>query len=142
MVELRLACASTLEEANAVLRRFLCDYNQRFSVEPQQQQDVWRTAPPIRQLDRILCIKEIRQVANDHVVGLNGLRLQIPMQQKKFYSLAKARVEVLVLHDPSVEIYYQQHLVARYSQQIIAQLLQDVKAARHRSRHRFTSLTL
>lgn len=141
VVELRLACASTLEEANAVLRRFLCDYNQRFSVQPQQQQDVWRTAPPIRQLDRILCIKETRQVANDHIVGLDGLRLQIPMQQKKFYSLAKARVEVLVLRDSSVEIYYQQHLVARYSPQIIAQLLQDVKAAKHRSRHRFTSLT-
>lgn len=59
VVELRLAGACRLEEANRVLARFLPDYNRRFSVSAREQVAVWRRSALARQLDRILCLKRV-----------------------------------------------------------------------------------
>lgn len=46
VVELRLAGARSLEEANRVLEGFLPGYNRRFRVAPREQTAVWRKSPP------------------------------------------------------------------------------------------------
>lgn len=131
VVELRLAGVQTLEEANRVLKVFLRDYNSCFSVAAREAQMIWRTAPAAHRLDRILCLKETRQVSNDHTLSFDGLVLQIPAP-KKFFSLAKKQVEVLVLRDGSVEICYAGQTMARYSQRRVEQLVEKYKRAKTR----------
>lgn len=90
--ELRLAAATDLESANAVLRRFLPDFNRRFGRAPAHSEKAWRPAP--RDLDRICCFLHERIVSNDNVVQWDGRRFQIPPQPRRF-SFAGARVQLL-----------------------------------------------
>src|SRR2546423_3663945 len=80
--ELRLAGAVDLPTANAVLRRFLPDYNRRFGRAAQETEKVWRTAP--KDLRRICCLIHERIVSNDNVVQWEGRRFQIPRQSQRF----------------------------------------------------------
>lgn len=116
VVELRLAGASTLTEANRLLNRYLPSHNRRFAVAPREQAAVWRQAPDARQLDRILCLKEPRVVGRDHVVSFEGLALQVP-RSRKFFSLAGRRVDVLQLRDHSIEVQHGGQAVARFSRE-------------------------
>ncbi len=131
VVELRLAGARTLAEANRVLDGFLPGYNRRFSVAPREQTAVWRKPPPARQLDRILCLKEWRVVGRDHVVSFDGLALQIG-SGRKFFSLARQRVEVLQLRDGSVEVHHDRQAVARFTAPAIARLIWKSATAKNR----------
>src|SRR6201989_873957 len=116
VVELRLAGVSTLEQANALLGRYLPDHNRRFVVAPREQVTVWRQAPDARRLDRVLCLKEQRVVGRDHVVSFEGLALQVP-RSRKFFSLADRRVDVLQLRDKSIEVHHGGQLVGRFSRE-------------------------
>jgi transposase len=116
VVELRLAGASTLTEANRLLDRYLPAHNRRFAVAPRAQAAVWRQAPDARHLDRILCLKEQRVVGRDHVVSFEGLALQVP-RSRKFFSLAGQRVDVLQLRDKSIEVHHDGQAVARFSRE-------------------------
>jgi transposase len=122
VVELRLAGAHTLREANRVLAGFLPGYNRRFTVPPREQAAVWRKSPPAHQLDRILCLKEQRVVGRDHVVSFDGLALQLA-SERKYYSLARQRVEVLQLRDGSVEVHHERRMVTRFTAPVIARLI-------------------
>ena len=51
--ELRLAHACDLDSANAVLTRFIADYNRRFARRSRETATAWHPAPP--DLDRICC---------------------------------------------------------------------------------------
>jgi Transposase and inactivated derivatives len=124
VVELRLAHASTIQHANAVLKNVLKDSNQRFTVPPKQQTSVFRKPPATTLLNQILCIKETRTVAKDHTVSFEGITLQIP-PSKKFRSLAGQKVEVLQLQNGSVEIVCRRMLVARFSEAVISHMLQS-----------------
>ena len=131
VVELRLSGARTLEEANRVLDGFLPGYNRRFRVAPREQVAVWRKSPPAHQLDRILCLKEWRVVGRDHTVSFDGMVLQLT-SEKKFFSLARQRVEVLQLRDGSVEVHHEQQMVTRFTAPVIARLIRRSAAARKR----------
>jgi transposase len=124
VVELRLAGACTLADANQVLKGFLPGYNRRFTVPPREQAAVWRKSPPAHQLDRILCLKEQRVVGRDHVVSFDGLRLQLT-SGRKYYSLARQRVEVLQLRDGSVEVHHERRMVTRFTAPAIARLIRN-----------------
>jgi transposase len=121
VVELRLARVSTLAEANRLLDRYLPEHNRRFGVPPREQAAVWRSAPPARRLDRILCLKESRVVGRDHVVSFEGLVLQVP-RSRKFFSLAGRRVDVLQLRDQSIEVHHGGEPVARFSREQVKAL--------------------
>lgn len=125
-VELRLAGAKTKEEANSVLKRFLKDYNARFSVIPRKKESVFRKAPSLSKLRRILCIKDTRVVAKDHTVSFEGLILQIP-PSKRFRSIAQKKVEVLQLKDGSIEIVYKQMTVATFSPKAVTRMIEQKK---------------
>jgi transposase len=129
VVELRLAGARTLAEANRVLAGFLPGYNRRFRVAPREKAAVWRKSPPAHQLDRLLCLKEWRVVGRDHVVSFDGLALQLT-SGKKYFSLARQRVEVLQLRDGSVEVHHEQRMVTRFTAPAIARLVRKSATAK------------
>jgi hypothetical protein len=101
--ELRLAQASDLHSANAVLARFVTDYNRRFVRRSRDTATAWRSAPA--DLDRICCFVHSRVVSNDNVVQWDGRRLQIPPQGRRF-SFAGAKVNLHQALDGRIALYY------------------------------------
>lgn len=126
VVELRLKKIKTREEANVFLKEFLKDYNRRFTVAPRKSEPVFREAPSSRHLDRILCLKETRTVAKDHTVSFEGLVLQI-LPGKKYWSIARQKVQVLQLRDGSVEIVHKGQPVTRFSPEAITRLVKKAQ---------------
>jgi len=121
VVELRLRKVSTQFQANAVLGELLDAHNQRFMVAAKEACSTFRTPLPQAALDRILCLKQTRVVAKDHTVSFEGLILQIPACNR-FRSLVKRTVEVLQLRDGSIEIRFQNYIVATFSPQTVTRL--------------------
>lgn len=122
VVALRLANACTLNQANAVLEGFLVDYNARVRVIPTQSKTMFRPPPPSAKLYRICCLKDRRTVSNDHTISFEGLVLQIP-SSKTFHSIAQRKVDVLQLHDGSIEIVYRHRCVACFSPSAVGRMV-------------------
>jgi transposase len=101
--ELRLAQAADIDSANAVLRKFIADYNRRFARRPRDTETAWRPAPP--NLERICCFLHERIVSNDNVVQWEGRRLQIPPQNRRF-SFAGAKIQLYQSLDGRISLYY------------------------------------
>src|SRR5258708_7959555 len=76
--ELRLAQASTLEQANAVLARFCGDYNQRFARPAAEAASDFRRLPRRFDLVRCLSLHYQRVVAADHTVTLGAHSIALP----------------------------------------------------------------
>ena len=76
--ELRLAHASTLEQANAVLARFCADYNQRFARPAADAASDFRSLPRRFDLARCLSLHYRRVVAADHTVTLGARSIALP----------------------------------------------------------------
>ena len=77
LVELRLAGASTIEDANQVLASWLTRHNARFAVPPADPAPAWRALPVDRPPEAIFCARHIRAVARDGTFTLAGLSLMI-----------------------------------------------------------------
>jgi transposase len=76
--ELRLAHATTLPQANAVLARFCADYNQRFARPPADAASDFRRLPRRFDLARCLSLHYQRVVAADHTVTLGAQSISLP----------------------------------------------------------------
>ena len=76
--ELRLARATTLPEANAVLARFCADYNQRFARPAAESARDFRSLPRRFDLARCLSLHYRRVVAADHTVTLGANSIALP----------------------------------------------------------------
>jgi transposase len=124
IVEMRLQGIKTKDDANAFLKEYLKDFNQRFTVPARKKERVFRKRLPLRQLDRILCLKETRVVQKNHTVSFEGLVLQIP-PSSKWASIARQRVDVLQLKDGSIEIVYKNMVVAKFSSPAILRLVKQ-----------------
>jgi hypothetical protein len=61
-------------------------------------------------------------VGRDHVVSFEGLALQL-RSERKYFSLARQRVEVLQLRDGSVEVQHEHQTVTRFTASTIARLI-------------------
>ena len=101
--ELRLAQAGDRDSANAVLRKFIADYNRRFARTPREAAKAWRPAPD--DLQRICAFLHERVVSNDNVVQWEGRRFQIPPQNRRF-SFAGAKIQLYQTLDGRVSLYY------------------------------------
>ncbi len=75
--ELRLAGATTGDEANAVLRRLLPAHNRRFAKPARKAGDAHRPLGPGHDLAAILSIQEERVVANDYTVRFRNRFYQL-----------------------------------------------------------------
>jgi transposase len=108
--ELRLAGAKNKEEAQAVLEHFLPQYNRRFSKPALKAAPAWRKLEAKR-LEHALCFKYQRTVAKDNTVQFGGALFQIP-KRSPYRSYANKKVQVHVLLDGSVELFYQGEKIA------------------------------
>ena len=94
ITELRLAGATTIEQANTVLDQFLPRYNRRFQIPPQYPEPAFRPLDPELCLEQILCFKHRRRVARDNTVRFQLDTLQLlPRPERPSY--AGAAVVVL-----------------------------------------------
>ncbi len=75
VVELRLAGAATIEEANVVLAAYLPRHNQRFAVPAADPGLAWRPLPAGRSADAIFCFRHARRLARDGTFTLAGRSL-------------------------------------------------------------------
>jgi hypothetical protein len=76
--ELRLAQATTLQPANAVLARFCADYNQRFARPAADATRDFRSLPRRFDLARCLGLRYQRVVATDHTLTLGAHSIPMP----------------------------------------------------------------
>jgi hypothetical protein len=103
--ELRLAGATTLAAANAVLARFVLDFNARFAVPAAKPGSAYRPLPEDFSSERVFCFKYTRTVAADNTVQLGAIRLQLEPTAERL-SFARAHVEVHERLDGSIAVYY------------------------------------
>lgn len=73
--ELRLAGAASLEEANAVLSRYLPRHNGRFAVPARDAERAWR--PLDRPVESLFCFRHARRLAGDGTLTLDGRSLMV-----------------------------------------------------------------
>jgi len=66
--ELRLANAKTIEEANAVLRKYLPMFNQKFQIEAKKSGDYHRPVDKRIKINEILSVQTQRCLRNDRTV--------------------------------------------------------------------------
>ena len=104
--EMRLAGASTIEQANKVFWNFLPRFNRQFGVPAAEPGTAYRQLPPGVSLNATLCFKYIRTVANDNTVRFNGATLQLLADDLRA-SYARAKVEVQERLDGSIVVVHQ-----------------------------------
>ena len=108
---MRLAGATTIEQANNVLWNFLPRFNRQFGVPAAEPGTAYRQLPPGVSLNATLCFKYIRTVANDNTVRFNGATLQILADDLRA-SYARAKVEVQERLDGSIVVAYRGRTLA------------------------------
>lgn len=104
VTELRLASATTRDEAEAVLARFLPRFNRRFVVPAADPVPAWRPLPAGMRIERVCCLKYRRVVANDHTVRAGGTILQLPPGPGR-RGYARRRVEVQLRLDGRLVVW-------------------------------------
>ncbi len=75
--EMRLARINSVVQANEFLIKYHPIYNAKFKVKPVSDVDVHQPTLSIRELNRILCIREDRTLRNDFTIAYNGKLYQI-----------------------------------------------------------------
>ena len=111
ITELRLAGATTVEQAKAVLQQFLPRFNRRFGVPAQCPEPAFRPMSPESRLGHILCFKHRRRVARDNTVKYYRHTLQLlPTQQRRNY--AGAVVVVLEGLDGRLSLQHEGRIIA------------------------------
>jgi hypothetical protein len=109
--ELRLAGASSLEQANEVLAVFLLSYNQRFPKAAKEPGLAWRKLDRRLDLDYIFSLRYERTVGKDHVVTIGeNISIQLPAlaNQRGF---AGKKVEVCHQPDGRMLVYLERRLL-------------------------------
>jgi len=103
--ELRLAGASTLEEANQVLAEFLPEHNHKFTVPAEKAGSAYRKPGAEFKSEEVFCFKYERTVGVDNVVRYEHQRFQIlPDGSRRSY--ARCQVKVHLGLDNCISIYY------------------------------------
>ena len=106
VTELRLAGATTMEQANAVLQEFLPRFNARFSVAAEQAETAYRPIPEDLSLTETVSIRHTRKVARDNTVKYRWRVLQLlPGAGRPSY--AGLQVELLERADWELMLRYQ-----------------------------------
>ena len=107
---LRLAGATTMEEANAVLQEFLPWFNHRFAVAAEHPETAYRPVPDDLSLTETVSIHHTRKVARDNTVKYQWRVLQLlPGAERP--SNAGLQVEVMERADGELLIRYQGEVV-------------------------------
>jgi hypothetical protein len=100
-----------MEQAQALLERYLPVHNRKFAMSVKTE-PAWRKTTSL-QIERALCFKQQRTVAKDNTVTFEGTVLQIP-KTLRFGSHAHRRVDVHVMLDGAVELFYKTEKIAAF----------------------------
>ena len=111
VTELRLAGATTIDDANRVLEGFLPRFNGRFKVPARESEAAYRAVDEEVRLDRVLCFKYRRRVARDNTVRYRWHTLQLlPCTDRPSY--AGAAVNVLEGLDGRLAVQHEERIVS------------------------------
>jgi len=105
VVELRLADAQTVEQAQQVVTEYLPRFNAQFAVAATQPGSAYRSLSEHSQVEMLFCFKYWRTVGADTVVSFARQRLQIGADTQR-RSYAHARVQVHERLDGSLAVYH------------------------------------
>jgi len=105
--ELRQAKASTLEQADQLLLKFLPRFNTRFAKDPAHPESAYQPWPEAVLPEAVFCFKHKRTVANDNTISFSGHPFQIPPDRRRG-NYARCRVEVCQQMDGQLSIWYQE----------------------------------
>jgi transposase len=114
--ELRLAGARTVEDANAVLKRYRPKYNRRFAVTPADRSPAWRQLPAGLDLQRVCSFYNTAIVRNDNTIQCEGQVIDIPPGPNRT-SYAGKVVEVRRLLDGQVRVYLADSILTSHQAQ-------------------------
>ena len=113
VVELRLAGARTLVEAEVVLQAYLPRFNARFRVPAADPAPAYRPRPAGLDLNAVCCFAYLRTVAADNTVTFGHQQLQIQAKPERA-SYTRLKVEVREHLDGRLTVWYQdQCLITR-----------------------------
>lgn len=108
--ELRRAGASTLEEANAVLRHYLPRFNKRFMKPAAQPGSAYRPRLTQAEANAQICFTYWRTVAKDHTLSLFGHKLALPDLPVRL-NLAGRRIQLHHRMDGRLAVVYKGELL-------------------------------
>ena len=111
VAELRLAGATTIDDANRVLNDFLPRFNERFGVPSERTDTAYRVPDPELCLDTVLCLKYRRRVGRDNTVKYRWRTLQL-LPDRARPSYAGSVVEVLEGLDGRLAVQHEGRIVA------------------------------
>ena len=110
VTELRLAGATTIDDANRVLEGFLPRFNGRFKVPARESEVAYRAVNEEMCLERVLCFKYRRRVARDNTVRYRWHTLQLlPGTDRPSY--AGAAVDVLEGLDGHLAVQHEDRII-------------------------------
>ncbi len=111
VTELRLAGATTIDDANRVLDDFLAHFNERFRVPAEHADTAYRVLHPGVSLDTVFCLKYRRRVGRDNTVKYRWRTLQLlPDEARPSY--AGSVVDVLEGLDGRLAVQHEGRIVA------------------------------
>jgi transposase len=124
--ELALANITTMEAANAFLRRtYLKRFNRRFMVTPTEPGSAFVPLLGV-DIDNILCRQVERRVSKDSCVSYQGTTLQLP-QGAQFRHYARKTVRVHEYTNGSLAIFHGPRCLAHYT--AVGALKEQIKKA-------------
>ncbi len=110
VTELRLAGATTIDDANRVLDDFLAHFNERFRVPAEHADTAYRVLHPGVSLDTVFCLKYRRRVGRDNTVKYRWRTLQLlPDEARPTY--AGSVVDVLEGLDGRLAVQHEGRIV-------------------------------
>jgi transposase len=119
--ELRLAGATTMEDANTVLEAFRTDHNRRFAISPAEATPAWRAVRRGTDLERLCSFHYEASVLNDNTVRLEGMIIDIPPGPRK-RSYAGTRIELRQFLDGTWRVYLGDTVIATAASQSLGAL--------------------
>ena len=111
VTELRLARATTIDDANRLLDDFLPRFNERFRVPSQHADTAYRVLDPGMCLDTVLCLKYRRRVGRDNTVKYRWRTMQL-LPDRARPSYAGSVVDVLEALDGRLSVQHEGRIVA------------------------------
>jgi transposase len=104
---MRLQKIDTMEQANAYLPTFIADYNQRFAVEPQQQDNAHREIMHSdKELELILCRQHRRKLSKNLTCRFQNIEYQL-QNYGNGYRLRGATITVCQAFDGSITLLHE-----------------------------------
>ncbi len=110
LIELRLAGASSLEDANALLPEFIERYNAKFAVPPADTVSAFRPVPSHLRLDYIFSWKVYRTLNPGYTIHFQGKSYKVLNPKGAPFIPLRSVVEVIKTMDGALCVAWQGHI--------------------------------